>query len=74
MSQEIAVFLTHPVTFSYHYKPITYVTLSQVPKKKKNPLSRGHIPSQNCSSSASGSSRFKSKDRNLLFVCGTNFC
>lgn len=38
MSQEIAVFLTHPVTFSYHYKPITYVTLSQVPKKKKSPF------------------------------------
>lgn len=38
MSQEIAVFLTHPVTFSYHYKPITYVTLSQVPKKKKIPF------------------------------------
>lgn len=41
---------------------------------KGNPLARGYTTSQNCSCSASGSSGLKSKERNLLFVCATNFC
>lgn len=41
---------------------------------KENPLAYGHTTSQNCSSSASGSSGFKFKEKNLLFVCGMNFC
>lgn len=41
---------------------------------KENPLAHGYTTSQNCSSSASGSYGFKFKERNLLFVCGTNFC